>query len=144
MLKSGRIGGLATYDLYSGYQELAARMFGGFLQFHWNKVNKKLTLVRRIRADGEVVMLHCYNNKPNEMLLQDAQVKPWLYDYTLAMCKYSLGEARSKFATIAGPQGGTTLNGDTLKAEAQAEMEKLEQDLGNFVDGSNPYSFIIG
>ena len=42
-----------------------------------------------------------------------------------------LGEARSKFSTIAGPGGGTTLNGDTLKAEAQAEMEKLDQDLSN-------------
>ena len=144
MLKSGRVGGLATYDLYAGYQELSARMFGGFMQFHWNKVNKKLTLVRHTEASGEVMMLHVYNYKPNEILLQDTQIKPWLYDYTLAMCKYSLGEARSKFATIAGPQGGTTLNGDSLKAEAQAEMEKLEQDLGNFVDGSNPMSFIIG
>lgn len=144
LLKTGRVGGLATYDLYAGYQELSARMFGGFLQFHWNKVNKKLTIVRRFRADGEVVMLHVYNQKPNEMLLQDTQVKPWLYDYTLAMCKYSLGEARSKFATIAGPQGGTTLNGDTLKAEAQAEMEKLETEVSMAVPGGVGYGFTIG
>jgi hypothetical protein len=55
-----------------------------------------------------------------------------------------LGEARSKFATIAGPQGGTSLNGDTLKAEAQAEMEKLEQDVIQQVAGGVGFSFLIG
>ena len=40
-----------------------------------------------------------------------------------------LGEARSKFATIAGPQGGGQLNGDTLKNEAAQEMEKLEAEV---------------
>ena len=55
-----------------------------------------------------------------------------------------LGEARSKFATVAGPQGGTSLNGDTLKAEAQADMEKLEQELSLQVAGGVGYSFLIG
>ena len=55
-----------------------------------------------------------------------------------------LGEARSKFATIAGPQGGSQLNGDTLKQEAQAEMEKLEQDVATNVPGGVGYSFLIG
>jgi hypothetical protein len=55
-----------------------------------------------------------------------------------------LGEARSKFATIAGPQGGSTLNGDALKAEAQSEMEKLEADVMNQVGGGVGYSFTIG
>ena len=55
-----------------------------------------------------------------------------------------LGEARSKFATIAGPQGGTTLNGDTLKQEAISELEKLEQDLYNLVDSQMPMTWVIG
>jgi len=42
-----------------------------------------------------------------------------------------LGEARSKFNTIAGPQGGTSLNGDALKNEALAEMERLEIEVKN-------------
>jgi hypothetical protein len=36
------------------------------------------------------------------------------------------------------------MNGDTLKAEAQGEMQQLELDLKNYVDGSDPLSFIIG
>ena len=56
-----------------------------------------------------------------------------------------LGEARSKFATVAGPQGGSTsLNGDALKAEAQAEMEKLEADVSLAVAGGVGYGFTIG
>ena len=55
-----------------------------------------------------------------------------------------LGEARSKFATISGPQGGSTLNGDALKAEGTAEMEKLEEELKTAVAGGVGYGFTIG
>ena len=34
LLQTGRIGGLATYDMFAGYQELVMRMFGGFINFH--------------------------------------------------------------------------------------------------------------
>ena len=84
------------------------------------------------------------NYKPDNQLLQDRQAQPWIQDYSLALAKFTLGEARSKFATIAGPQGGTTLNGDTLKAEAQSEMQALDEELKNYVDGSDPLSFVIG
>ena len=39
-------GGLATYDFYSQYVELAARMFGGYMNYTWNPVTKKLQLIR--------------------------------------------------------------------------------------------------
>ena len=55
-----------------------------------------------------------------------------------------LGEARSKFATIAGPQGGSALNGDALKAEGQAELEKLEAEVSLQVAGGVGYGFTIG
>ena len=55
-----------------------------------------------------------------------------------------LGEARSKFATIAGPQGGGQLNGDALKNEAAAEMEKLEDEVSKAVAGGTGYGFLIG
>ena len=55
-----------------------------------------------------------------------------------------LGEARSKFATIAGPQGGSTLNGDALKNEAMQEIEKLESDVALSVAGGTGYGFTIG
>jgi GTPase involved in cell partitioning and DNA repair len=55
-----------------------------------------------------------------------------------------MGEAREKFASISGPQGGTALNGSQLKAEATAEMMQLIEDLKNFTDGSQPLMWVIG
>jgi GTPase involved in cell partitioning and DNA repair len=55
-----------------------------------------------------------------------------------------LGQAREKFATIAGPQGGTQLNGGALKGEAKAEMEALEEELRRYIDGSQPITWVTG
>ena len=78
------------------------------------------------------------------MILDDHMVYPWIQDYALALCKDMLGQAREKFAQIAGPQGGSQLNGAALKTEAKAEMEALEEELKRFVDGSQPYTWITG
>jgi len=143
LLSSSKLGGLATYDLFSQHQELVGRMFGSFIEFTWNNTSKKLTLLQRPRAE-EDLLLYVYNYRPDSELLNDYLASQWIKDYTLASCKYMLGEARSKFATIAGPQGGSTLNGDTLKAEAQAEMDKLELEVAMAVPGGTGYGFTIG
>ena len=143
LLSTSNMGGLATYDLFSQYQELVGRMFGSFIEFKWNSTTKKLTLLQRPRTN-ETLLLYAYNYRPNSELLSDYLAKQWIKDYTLASCKYMLGEARSKFATIAGPQGGSTLNGNDLKNEAMQEMEKLEQEVSTAVSGGVGYGFTIG
>tara|TARA_S200000501_G_scaffold321858_1_gene317529 strand:+ start:355 stop:1113 length:759 start_codon:yes stop_codon:yes gene_type:complete len=143
LLASSNMGGLATYNMFASYQELVGRMFGSFIEFKWNTTTKKLTLLQRPRAE-ETLLLYCYNHRPDSELMKDYLAKQWIKDYTLAKCKYMLGEARSKFATIAGPQGGSTLNGDALKQEAQAELDKLEEDLKLQVAGGMGYGFTIG
>tara|TARA_E500000178_G_scaffold286491_1_gene288297 strand:+ start:1743 stop:2504 length:762 start_codon:yes stop_codon:yes gene_type:complete len=143
LLASSNMGGLATYNAFAGYQELVGRMFGSFIEFKWNRSNKKLTVLQRPRAEEEL-LLYVYNYRPDFDLLEDYMAVQWIKDYALAKSKYMLGEARSKFATIAGPQGGTSLNGDALKAEAQAELEKLEMDVQMAVPGGTGYGFTIG
>jgi hypothetical protein len=143
LLSSSSMGGLSTYELFAGHQEMVGRMFGSFIEFKWNTVNKKLTLLQRPRAEEDLLLM-CYNYRPDSELLRDYLTSQWIKDYTLAVCKYMLGEARSKFATIAGPQGGSQLNGDTLKGEAQAEMEKLETEVATQMAGGVGYSFVIG
>jgi hypothetical protein len=240
MLVAGRVGGLLNYELFTQYQELAMRMFGGYMNYTFNRVTKKLTLVRKMpdyghtyfslhsitsagtssnsvitirlnnpitlaannslyiencpvsgysgqyvvnsvdstgtiitvianqslgatsvtgfnlsqtkiwspEVDGiagsESVLLWIYNYKPDSVLLSDPQVYPWLQEYALAFVKSILGQARGKFASIAGPQGGGQLNGAALIQESQAEMEKLEEELKNYVDGSQPLTWVIG
>jgi hypothetical protein len=143
LLAGSGMGGLATYELFAQQQELVGRMFGSFIEFKWNTTTKKLTILQRPRA-GEEVLLYVYNYRPDSQILTDYMAKQWIKDYSLATCKYMLGEAREKFATIAGPQGGTSLNGASLKAEAQSEMEKLDQEVSLAVSGGNGYGFTIG
>ena len=152
MLVAGRVGGLANYEMFTQYQELAMKMFGGFMNFTWNKVTKKLTLVRKIPWGGiqgadivkESVLLWTYNYKPDIVLMNDQQAFPWIQDYAYALTSMSIGQAREKFATIAGPQGGTTLNGTALKQEGQALLDKLDEDIKNYVDGGQPMWWITG
>ena len=137
-------GGLATSDFYSQYVELAARMFGGYMNYTWNPVTKKLQLVRDPKGSGENVLIWVYQLKPEVNLLQDYQIQQWIKDYMTAVCKMIIGEAREKFATIAGPQGGGSLNGAAMKSEAQAQMDAKILELTNYVDGSQPITWVIG
>ena len=238
MLVAGRVGGLVNYELYSQYQEMAMRFFGGHINFNFNSVTKKLTLIRKMPQTGknmqriasisanstvigstitittqqiwsipvgatinirncsvvgyngvytaetvdtntqtitvraintlastsvtgfakdrielnspytdepaEIVMLQIYNYKPDIMLLNDHMAGIWLKEYSYSFAKRILGEVRSKYATLAGPQGGTQMNGTALLAEAKEEMDKLEEDLKRYVDGSMPLTWVIG
>ena len=137
-------GGLATYDFYSQYVELAGRMFGAYMNYSWNPVTKKLQLIRDPKGTGENVLLWTYNLKPEVNMLQDFQIQQWIRNYFVGNCKLIIGEAREKFSTIAGPQLGTSLNGTAMKAEGMAMMQQGIDDLKNFVDGSAPITFVIG
>lgn len=136
-------GGLLTYDLYHQFDETVARMFGREIIFQWNSVNKKLIIDRDIRGTEEV-LLHVFQNVPEPMLFQQQMSYPWIRDWTLAEAKIMLGTNRSKFATLPGPQGSFSMDGDTLRQEGFALQEKLEQQLRNYKDGSMPLGFIIG
>lgn len=137
-------GGLATYDFYSQYVELAGRMFGAYMNYSWNPVTKKLQLIRDPKGTGENVLLWTYNLKPEVNLLQDFQIQQWIRNYMYGNCKLIIGEAREKFATIAGPQSGTSLNGTAMKSEGTAMMQQCIEDLKNYVDGSVPITWVIG
>jgi hypothetical protein len=135
-------GSLATYEMASQFQELIGRMFGKDIQFTWNRATHRLQIERKISA-AEEVCLHVWNTKPAETLLADTLARPWIRDYTSAQCKLMLGEAYSKFSTIGGPQGGFSLNGDAMKTEALADLERLENEIKAFVDNTDGMPFII-
>jgi hypothetical protein len=142
-MQGGMQQSLVNYELYAHRRELIARMFGAYVTFTWNNVNKTIMMHRKF-ISGDDVYLWVDKERSDEELLMDVHAGSWIKDYAFANCKFMLGEARSKFAQIAGPQGGTSLNGDNLKSEAQAEIEKLDEDLKTYVDGSTPLGFIIG
>ena len=143
LLSSTNMGGLLTYELFAQYQELVGKMFGSFINFTYNSQSKKLRIEQRPRTE-ESVMLLCYNVRPDFALITDTYAGPWIKDYSLANCKIILGQAREKFASIAGPQGGTALNGSAMKSEGQADIDRLTAELATLVSGGMGYTFITG
>lgn len=137
-------GGLATYDFYAGYVELAARMFGGYVTYTFNPVTKALRVVRDFKGSGERILIWADIQRPEVELIQDPGAGVWIGDYTLAVLKGIIGEAREKFQSIAGPGGGTSLNGAAMKAESKAEQERLIDDLRKYQDYSQPLTWIQG
>jgi hypothetical protein len=145
LMSGSMMGGLATYDFFAGYQKLVGRMFGSYIEFVWKPTTHILNILQRPFAQGEQILIYCYNYRPDWVLLQDIYAKQWLRDYTLAVCKEMLGEARSKFASIAGPSQAIQLNGTALKQEAKDMIEKLDKEITDFTAGSSTgYSFVIG
>jgi hypothetical protein len=137
-------GGLATYDFYAGYVELTARMFGGYLNYTFDPVTKVMRIVRDFKGTGEKVLIWADVQRSVEVLLQDPGAGVWIGDFTLAVLKGIIGEAREKFASIAGPGGGTSLNGAAMKAEAKELQVNLIDELKRYVDYSQPLTWIQG
>jgi len=60
--------------------------------------------------------------------------KQWIRKYGLALTKELLGMVRSKYGTIPIPNADTSLDGDTLRAEAAAEKEGLVSQLREILE----------
>jgi hypothetical protein len=119
-------------------------MFGGYVIFTFNSVTKEIQFVRDFKGTGERLLLWTDNLKPEIVLLQDPQIKVWINSWVLSQLKITIGEAREKFGSIAGPGGGTTLNGTAMKSEGAAMQLALIDELKNYVDGSEPLTWVQG
>ena len=144
LLNYNYAGGMATYDFYAGYVELAARMFGGYVIYTFDPVTKVLRIVRDPKGTGERILIWADVQRPEIVLLQDPGAGVWIADFVLATLKMIIGEAREKFGTIAGPGGGTTLNGTAMKAEGSALQKELIDELKRYVDYSQPLTWVQG
>lgn len=127
-------GDLATYDFARQYQELIGRMFGRDMIWTWRRAQREIVFHRKFAAP-ETVLVHVFNYKPISVLLSDHYTRNWLRDYTLAKCKEILAEARGLYSSIPGPSGDIGLNADALREDARTTMERLEQEVLDYVDG---------
>lgn len=144
LLQAGRTGGLATWDFFAQYQETIGRVFGSEINFIWETSTHKLTVIRRPTAE-EDVLCKVWMRKPEDIIITDVYSKSWIRDYALAKSKEMLGEARDKFpGGLPGPGGSVLLNGQQLKTEAAADLERLEIELQNFVISRDGMPFRIG
>ena len=143
LLEAGRQGGLATFRLFTEYQELIGTMFGEHIMFNWRPSQHRLEIIRNIRSP-ETVLLWVYMARTDDEIITDIYAENWMIDYSVAASKIMLGEGRGKFSQIVGPQGGTTLNGDQLKNEGTTDQERLEREIMEMGSGEEPLGFLIG
>lgn len=136
-------GGLLTYDLYHQFDETVARLFGREITFNFNPVTKTLIIDRDIRGEEEV-LLHVYHSKPEQILFANHLSYPWIRDWVYAETMIMLGTARSKFATLPGPQGSFSMNGADLVQRGIEMQNQLRDRIRKYDDGGTPLGFIIG
>ena len=134
LLNYNYAGGMATYDFYAGYVELAARMFGGYVVYTFDPVTKVLRIVRDPKGSGERVLIWADVQRTQEVLLQDPGAGVWIGDWVLAILKGIIGEAREKFASI----------GAAMKAESKQLQQELIEELKRYVDYSQPLTWVQG
>ena len=144
LLNYNHTGGMATYDFYAGYVELAARMFGGYVNYTFDPVTKVLRVVRDFKGTGERILIWADVQRPEAVLLQDPGAGVWIADFIMANLKGIIGEAREKFGSVPGPGGGTTLNGAAMKAESKEMIQSLLDQLKAYVDYSQPLTWVQG
>lgn len=134
---------LVTYELMTQYKSLLGRMFGFHVTYTWNAATKRLTVDRYVRAP-ETIMLWLMLERPETQLLKDPFASNWLRRYTYSQAKHMIGEVRSKYSSLGGPQGGVSFNGGEMKQEATAEIEKLIDELKKNQDSAIGYPMLIG
>jgi hypothetical protein len=95
----------------------------------WDKVNT-----------GNYMIIECYRIV-DPATYTDVWKDRWLLRYATALIKRQWGENLSKFSGMQLP-GGVSFNGDTIKQEANQEIEKLEEEM--IVSYSLPVNDLIG
>ena len=73
-----------------------------------------------------------FDNLPYESI--NAIGKQWIRRYALALVKETLGQIRSKFASVPIPGDAVTLNGTALISEARDEQARLKEELGTILN----------
>jgi hypothetical protein len=60
--------------------------------------------------------------------------KQWIRRFALALCKETLGQVRSKFASVPIPGESVTLNGSALISEGRERQQALREELKDTLD----------
>jgi len=116
----------------------------GSLFVEWVKVSDRDSATRT-RYSGSNDLVSDISNAPFDNMqyqyINDVG-KQWIRKYGLALTKELLGMVRSKYGTIPIPNADTSLDGDTLRAEASAEKETLIEQLREMLDQTSQKSLL--
>lgn len=136
-------GSIGVMHMQHMHIKLLQTMMANEVQYTFNNVTKQLTILKAMRRQ-ERLLLKCEVSRDLEELLQDPDINPWIISYATALCKQTLGIAYSKFQTLAGPNGGVSLGGETLRQEGKEEQQQLEEQLIRLTTSTKGMPFTTG
>lgn len=134
---------LQNYAMIQQYLNLISDILTPEKQIEFSRVTNKITFPMTLRQEfhaGDYIIIECYR-------VLDPRIYPEIYNdrllkkYTTALIKRQWGENLSKFEGITMP-GGVTFNGKRMIDEAQAELDKIEEQIIN--EFELPPNFIVG
>lgn len=137
VFSAGSSGGLYSSLLQSmQYVEMAKRMINAERNWLYFQHKNTLLLLPNPKGGGKVFIEYKSCCANIEQLPERDQLL--VRRYALAWAKQDLGIIYSKYSTWPTAQGNVSLNGDTLMAQARAEMDKLEDEI---YESAKPMAF---
>lgn len=127
---------LVSIHLLASFGETYQKIFAGNIMFTWDEASRQMVTLRNVNASQERVLLEVALERTEQELLVDRWCKQWLQAYAESELWYMLGEIRSKYGSLAGPNGGITLNGDNLLARAEAAQTELRRQIADYEVGN--------
>jgi hypothetical protein len=122
-------GGLSNYVIMRMSLNTMEQVLVGRFPFRYGEKTNTLYLdvAPEKLHEGMYVLIEAYRiNDPTTF--PDVWADPWLQRYTVALIKQNYGEVMSKYSGTQLP-GGVTVNGAQIKADAEAAIAELEDEL---------------
>jgi hypothetical protein len=130
-----------SIHLMNQLSETYEKIFAGNLMFTWDEAARQMTILRRINQAEERVVLEVVMERTEQELLLDRWAKQWLQGWAQAELWEMLGEIRTKYGNLPGPNGGITLNGDSLLARAETQFQELLRQITDYEVGNGGVNF---
>lgn len=119
---------IVSFHLMSQYIETIEDIFASRIMFHFVERTRELKLMQMI-YDYEKILVDGSIERTEQDLLTDRETRLWLTQWAQAEAKAMLSNVRGKYQSLPGPSGTTTLNGNELAAQAEAEKRDLMAQL---------------
>jgi hypothetical protein len=130
-----------SIHLMSQLAETYEKIFAGNLVFTWDEASRQLIILRNISLEQERVILEVVMERTEQELLLDRWAKQWLQGWAQSEALEMLGMIRSKYGNLPGPNGGITLNGDTLLNMATELQNELLRQITDYEAGNGGVNF---
>lgn len=118
---------MANFDVAQYYMYLQQiQDFKSMLQIqkHWDIIGNEIVTHPTNAVIKQIGLL--YGDIPT---LAEMENFTWIKEYSLALCKITLGMIRRKYSGMQMPGGGLALDGNELIAEGKEEKKDLEVEL---------------